>query len=89
MSLDKAAKEEITSTYQQHKTDTGSTEVQVALHTAKILELTEHFKDHKHDHSSRQGLLRSVAQRAKLLKYLARTKPARYTALIASLGLRK
>ena len=69
--------------------DTGSPEVQVALLTARINQLTPHFKDHLKDHHGRRGLLRMVSQRRKLLDYLKSRDAARYTALIAKLGLRK
>ncbi len=69
--------------------DTGSTEVQVALLTARINELTEHLREHKRDHHSRRGLLMLVGKRRRLLKYLARTDIDRYRALIAELGLRR
>ncbi len=69
--------------------DTGSPEVQVALLTANIVELTEHFKAHKKDHHSRRGLLRMVSQRRKLLDYLKGKNLDRYRALIAKLGLRR
>ena len=69
--------------------DTGSPEVQVALLTARINELTPHFKQHAKDHHGRRGLLRMVNSRKSLLSYLKRKDPERYTALIAKLGLRK
>ena len=69
--------------------DTGSPEVQAALLTAKITDLTEHFKVHKHDYHSRQGLLRMVSKRRKMLDYLKRKDAERYRALISKLGLRK
>jgi small subunit ribosomal protein S15 len=69
--------------------DTGSPEVQVALLTAKITDLTEHFKQHKQDFHSRQGLLRMVSKRRKMLDYLKRKDLERYRSLIAKLGLRK
>jgi small subunit ribosomal protein S15 len=69
--------------------DTGSPEVQVALLTARINELTPHFKTHAKDHHGRRGLLRMVSRRRKLLDYLKGKEPSRYTALIAKLGLRK
>lgn len=75
--------------YRQHETDTGSTEVQVALLTQRINELSEHFKTHKKDHHSRRGLLRLVSQRRRLLDYLRRTGPDRYRELIKRLGLRR
>ena len=79
---------EIVKEYGQNETDTGSTEVQIALLTARIKYLTEHVKVHKNDHHNSRGLLRLVAQRHSLLKYLKRTDYARYTALIAKLGIR-
>ncbi len=69
--------------------DTGSPEVQIALTTARINELTPHFKAHPKDHHGRRGLLKMVNHRRGLLKYLKNTAPERYTALIAKLGLRK
>ena len=69
--------------------DTGSPEVQVALLTARINELTPHFKTHKKDHHGRRGLLKMVSRRRKLLDYLKGKTPERYTALISKLGLRK
>ena len=71
-----------------HETDTGSPEVQVSLLTARINQLTEHLKVHKHDLHSRRGLLMMVGQRRRLLAYLSRKSPDRYRALIAKLGLR-
>lgn len=75
--------------YAQAKGDTGSPEVQVALLTANIIKLTEHFKEHKHDHHSRQGLLRMVNQRRKQLDYLKGKDSGRYQELIKRLGLRR
>ena len=72
-----------------HESDTGSTEVQVALLTARINHLTEHLKVHKKDHHSRRGLLMLVGQRRRLLDYLRRNNVERYRALIAKLGLRR
>jgi small subunit ribosomal protein S15 len=72
-----------------HETDTGSPEVQVALLTERINELSEHFKTHAKDHHSRRGLLRIVSQRRRLLEYLRRSDPARYQGLIQRLGLRR
>jgi small subunit ribosomal protein S15 len=72
-----------------HETDTGSPEVQVALLTERINELSEHFKSHAKDHHSRRGLLRIVSQRRRLLEYLRRNDPARYQSLIQRLGLRR
>jgi len=73
----------------QHEGDTGSPEVQVAILTTRISNLTEHFKDHKKDNHSRRGLLMMVNKRRSLLDYLKKKDAARYTALIAKLGLRK
>ncbi len=89
MALAQEAKNELISKYRQHKTDTGSPEVQIALLTRNIAQLTEHFKIHKKDHHSRRGLLTLVARRRKLLDYLKRKSPERYKALILSLGLRR
>ncbi len=75
--------------YGQHATDTGSAEVQVALLTERLSELSEHFKLHKKDHHSRRGLMRIVSRRRRLLNYLKRTHFDRYQKLIAGLGLRR
>ncbi len=75
--------------YKRGANDTGSSEVQVALLTARIAHLTEHFKTHKKDHHSRRGLLQMVNQRRSLLDYLHRKDADRYKALIKSLGLRR
>ena len=75
--------------YRTHDTDTGSPEVQVALLTARIVQLTEHFRTHKHDHHSRRGLLKLVGKRRRMLDYLKSKDVARYRQLIKSLGLRK
>jgi len=72
-----------------HEKDTGSAEVQIALLTERINELTEHLKNHKKDFSSRRGLLKMVGKRSSLLKYLTRTDPQRYQTIITRLGLRK
>ncbi len=87
--ISKSAKATAVEAYQLHGSDTGSTEVQVALITERINELSEHFKKHKKDHHSRRGLLRLVSQRRRLLKYLRRHGPDRYQALIERLGLRR
>lgn len=89
MSLNAETKAKIVSEYRLSDTDTGSPEVQVALLTANIKHLTEHFKTHKHDHHSRRGLLRMVNQRRNLLDYLHRKDGARYQDLIKRLGLRR
>jgi len=83
------AKEQIIRDYRVHDTDTGSADVQVALLTGRINELTEHFKTHTKDHHSRRGLLKLVGQRRRLLDYLKRRDADRYRQLIERLGLRK
>lgn len=82
-------KADIVSQFQRAQGDTGSPEVQVALLTARINELTDHFKAHKKDHHSRRGLLRMVSRRRKLLDYLKGRSPESYRSLIEKLGLRK
>ena len=89
MSLSAEVKASVVEQYRQSDTDTGSPEVQVALLTARIQHLTDHFANHKHDHHSRRGLLAMVSQRRKMLDYLKRKDLARYQALIAGLGLRR
>ncbi len=89
MALNAEKKAEIVKDYQTSEGDTGSPEVQVALLTANINELQGHFKEHKHDHHSRRGLIRMVNQRRKLLDYLKRKNAERYTGLIKRLGLRR
>jgi small subunit ribosomal protein S15 len=89
MALNQQQTSGIISEYQRGTSDTGSAEVQVALLTANITELSEHFKVHKKDNHSRQGLLRMVNQRRKLLDYLKNNDANRYRELIAKLGLRK
>jgi small subunit ribosomal protein S15 len=89
MALNAEAKAKIVEDYKRGESDTGSPEVQVALMSARIADLTGHFKEHIHDHHSRQGLLRLVNKRRKLLDYLKRRDVERYRTLIASLGLRK
>lgn len=84
-----AQKAQIVKDYQRKESDTGSPEVQVALLSARISELTEHFKIHVKDHHSRRGLLRMVSQRRKLLDYLKRSNVEKYRILIDRLGLRK
>ncbi len=76
-------------TLRLHAKDTGSADVQVAILTERINQLTDHFKAHVKDHSSRRGLLQMVARRRSLLDYLKRTTPARYTAILEKLNLRK
>lgn len=82
-------KKEITKQFQLHPKDTGSADVQIALLTARINELTEHLKTHVKDHSSRRGLLKMVGQRRRLLDYLSSTDTKRYHELIKKLNLRK
>lgn len=82
-------KSEVVASYRIHETDTGSPEVQVALLTDRITELTEHFKVHKKDHHSRRGLLQMVGRRRRLLDYLKRQSSERYRSTIERLGLRK
>ena len=82
-------KAQLVSDNQQGANDTGSPQLQVALLSGRITHLTEHFKQHKHDHHSRRGLLRMVNQRRKLLDYLKRKDQGRYQALISKLGLRR
>ena len=89
MSISKDRKTDIIGNYRRADGDTGSPEVQVALLTARINELNEHFKAHKKDHASRRGLLKMVSKRSGLLAYLRDTDRARYLTLIGSLGLRK
>jgi small subunit ribosomal protein S15 len=89
MSLTADRKREIISQHGRGDADTGSTEVQVALLTARINELTEHLREHKKDHHSRRGLLMLVGKRRRLLKYLQSSDIDRYRALIAELGLRR
>ncbi len=89
MALDAAVKQEIIAEYATAPGDTGSPEVQVALLTRRIKDLTEHFKEHKHDHHSRRGLLLLVGQRKRLLGYLREIDIERYRSLIERLGLRR
>lgn len=87
--LNAAEKAEIVQKYRRDESDTGSPEVQVALLSARISHLTEHFATHKHDHHSRRGLLKMVSQRRKMLDYLKRNDRERYQQLIQQLGLRR
>jgi len=89
MSLSASQKAEIVGEYRTADNDTGSPEVQVALLSKRIQHLTEHFKEHIHDHHSRQGLLKMVSQRRKLLDYLKGKDVERYRSLIKRLGLRR
>jgi small subunit ribosomal protein S15 len=89
MPLDTATKAEIIAEYGSKPGDTGSPEVQIAMLTRRISDLTEHLKTHKHDHHSRRGLLLLVGQRRRLLQYLAKTEIARYRTIIERLGIRR
>jgi small subunit ribosomal protein S15 len=89
MSLSAAQKQSIVEEYSRGTADTGSPEVQVALLSARIAHLTDHFRTHLHDHHSRQGLLKMVSQRRRLLDYLRRKDLDRYRELIGRLGLRR
>lgn len=89
MALSTEEKTTVVNKYQRSEGDTGSPEVQVALLTARIEQLSGHFKEHIHDHHSRQGLLRMVSGRRKLLDYLRGKDQGRYKDLISSLGLRR
>ncbi len=87
--MTKERKQEIISTYRRDDKDTGSSEVQIALLTERITELTEHLKVHTHDNHSRRGLLKMVGKRRNLLNYLAKTDIQRYRDIVEKLGLRK
>ncbi len=89
MSLPKDVKEQIIAEYATHEGDTGSPEVQVALLSRRIKDLTEHFKTHKHDHHSRRGLMLLVGRRRRLLDYLKSIDIERYRSLIERLGIRR
>lgn len=89
MPLATEIKLDIIEKHQQHEGDSGSTDVQVALLTRRINDLVQHLREHKHDHSTRRGLLRMVGRRRRLLNYLRRTDYERYQGLIATLGLRR
>lgn len=89
MALSKSEKDTVIQNFHRHPSDTGSPEVQVALLTTRINQLTEHLKEHKHDEHSRRGLLRLVGQRRRHLTYLSRKNPARYRELLQQLGLRR
>lgn len=89
MALTQQRKQEIVGQFRLHEADTGSPEVQVALLTRRIEQLTEHLRTHRKDHASRRGLLKMVGQRSSLLKYIARTDRQRYQSILARLGLRK
>ncbi|HPD14975.1 MAG TPA: 30S ribosomal protein S15 [Planctomycetota bacterium] len=87
--MDGTKKSELIGTYRVHDQDTGSPEVQVALLTERINHLAEHLKSHRKDHTSRRGLLLMVGRRTRLLRYLHRVSPDRYTLVVKRLGIRK
>ena len=87
--LKKQEKEKIIDDFETHESDTGSPEVQVAILTRRINDLTEHLKTHRKDHASRRGLLKMVGTRSALLKYVSRKDVKRYQGIISRLGLRK
>jgi len=89
MALTKERKEELVKNFARSKNDTGSAEVQIAILTEEIKQLTEHLKEHKHDHHSRRGLLKKVGQRRNMLNYLAKKDVTRYRDVVSKLGLRK
>jgi small subunit ribosomal protein S15 len=89
MGLTKAEKDQIIDEYHQHENDTGSPEVQVAILTSRITQLTDHLREHKHDESSRRGLLKMVGQRRKHLNYIKRKDASAYLALTDRLGIRR
>ncbi|GAA0189582.1 30S ribosomal protein S15 [Glutamicibacter creatinolyticus] len=89
MALDAAVKQEIIKAYATHEGDTGSPEVQIAVMSRRISDLTEHLKQHKHDHHTRRGLMALVGRRRRMLGYLKNTNIERYRSLIERLGLRK
>ncbi|MGN6333954.1 MAG: 30S ribosomal protein S15 [Motilibacteraceae bacterium] len=89
MALDSATKKQIIAEYGANEADTGSAEVQVAMLSKRIADLTEHLKEHKHDHHSRRGLLLLVGRRRRLLQYVAKNDIQRYRDLIERLGLRR
>ncbi|WP_127580706.1 30S ribosomal protein S15 [Paenibacillus koleovorans] len=89
MALTQERKNQLIADYKVHDTDTGSPEVQIAILTENIVNLTDHLRTHKKDHHSRRGLLKMVGQRRKLLAYLKNKDVSRYSALIERLGLRR
>jgi len=88
MAITKEQKDKIIKKFRTHENDTGSSEVQIAILTEEIKQLTDHLKDHKHDFSSRKGLIRKVQERKRLLKYLQRDNPESYDTLTKALKLK-
>jgi len=89
MTIEKRTKQELMEEFARHDGDTGSPEVQIAILTARITQLTDHLRNHKHDESSRRGLLKLVGRRRRLLAYIRRKDYQRYMALTDSLGIRR
>ena len=89
MAFTKEVKREVVQQHRRHEKDTGSSEVQIAVLTNRITDLTEHFKQHKKDHHSRRGLLKMVSRRRRLLDYLRRVDHPKYQTVLAAHGLRK
>jgi small subunit ribosomal protein S15 len=89
MTMTAEAKTQVIGDFRKHESDTGSAEVQIAILTARIRELTDHLQNNKKDHAARRGLLMMVGRRTRLLKYLTRTDRERYKDVINRLGLRK
>ena len=89
MALTQNRKQELITEYQRHDTDTGSSDLQVAMLTDRINQLTTHLRTNQKDHSSRRGLLKMIGRRRRLLSYIQAQEPARYQALIARLGIRR
>ena len=89
MTLTQQRKQELISEYQVHETDTGSADLQIALLTERINQLTTHLKSNKKDHSSRRGLLKMIGKRKRLLAYIQKEDPERYKSLIGRLGIRR
>ncbi len=89
MALTQKRKQELIGEYQIHETDTGSAELQIALLTERINQLTEHLKANQKDHSSRRGLLKMIGRRKRLLAYIQKEDPERYQSLISRLGIRR
>ena len=87
--MDNEQKQALINEYRTHATDTGSSDVQIALLTSRIIELNQHLQVHKKDHHTQRGLLKMVGQRRRLLNYLGSTDPLRYRALLTRLGLRR